>query len=58
MKNPIEFIGGVQRGDMVKYYEIADIFVLPTLGDNFPLTVLEAMACKVPIVATSVWRDT
>ena len=54
VKVPIEFTGGVQRNDMVKFYALADIFVLPTLGDNFPLTVLEAMACRVPIVATSV----
>ena len=54
VKVPIEFTGGVQRKDMVKFYALADIFVLPTLGDNFPLTVLEAMACRVPIVATSV----
>ena len=51
---PIEFTGGVERKDIAKFYALADIFVLPTLGDNFPLTVLEAMACKVPIVATSV----
>jgi glycosyltransferase involved in cell wall biosynthesis len=32
----------------------SDVFVLPTLEDNFPLTILEAMMLQLPIVATSV----
>ena len=50
----ITFAEGVMRDEMRGYYHLADIFVLPTLGDNSPLTILEAMACKTPIVATSV----
>lgn len=50
----VTFVGGVAREDMRKYYAIADIFVLPTIGDNSPITILEAMACKTPIVATRV----
>jgi len=32
-------------------YAAADIFILPSLEDNFPNTVLEAMSCGVPVVA-------
>jgi glycosyltransferase involved in cell wall biosynthesis len=31
-------------------YNLADIFVIPTLQDNFPNTVLEAMAAGTPVV--------
>jgi glycosyltransferase involved in cell wall biosynthesis len=32
----------------------ADVYVLPTLADNFPYTILEAMACGTPVIATNV----
>ena len=32
-------------------YSAADIFVLPSLADNFPNTALEAIACGIPVAA-------
>lgn len=51
---PIKFVGRISRNDMSKYYNQSDLFLLPTLADNSPLTIIEAMACKVPIIATDV----
>lgn len=38
------------RESLVKLYSAADVFVNPTLEDNFPTTNLEAMACGTPVV--------
>ena len=35
---------------MAQYYSSADMYIFPTLADNAPLTVLEAMACGLPVV--------
>jgi len=37
--------------DIVKAYNAADVFVLPSLEDNLPNTIMEASACGTPTVA-------
>lgn len=38
------------RNKISEIYNIADIFCISSLDDNFPTTVLEALACGVPVV--------
>ncbi|QBO59675.1 glycosyltransferase [Chryseobacterium salivictor] len=35
---------------LAEYYSLADIFLNPTLEDNFPTTNLEALACGTPVI--------
>lgn len=41
----------VDRDELVAFYNAADLFVNPTLADNFPTVNLEAQACGCPVVA-------
>lgn len=38
--------------DMRKFYQSLDLFVMPTRGEGFGLTPLEAMACGCPVAVT------
>lgn len=40
-----------QQEDIIKAYQQADVFVIPSLQDNLPNTVMESLACGVPVVA-------
>lgn len=48
---PIGYVSDTQK--IIDVYNAADLFVLPSLEDNLPNTVMEAMACGVPCVGFS-----
>lgn len=44
----VEVIGSVDHYDLGRYYQAADLLVLPSVGEGFPLVVQEAMSCGTP----------
>jgi N-acetyl-alpha-D-glucosaminyl L-malate synthase BshA len=48
----VEMIG--ETDDVIGLLSEADVFLLPSLQESFGLSALEAMACGVPVVASSV----
>jgi glycosyltransferase involved in cell wall biosynthesis len=51
----VKFLSKKQEEELITYYQIADIFILPSYYDSFPLASLEAMACgAIPIVTPTV----
>lgn len=49
---PVQWEGSVPRGEVERHYAAADVFLLPTLSDGFALTQLEALAWRLPVIAT------
>jgi glycosyltransferase involved in cell wall biosynthesis len=48
----IRWVGPVAQDTVRSYYERADVFILPTLSDGFALTQLEALAYRLPVIAS------
>ena len=52
---PVHALGYVNgEQNLAQVYNAADVFVLPSLEDNLPNTLMEALACGVPCVAFNV----
>lgn len=54
VEDNVSFLGAKPHEEISLWLNAADIFVLPSLSEGFPLVIPEAMMCGVPIVATDV----
>ena len=52
LQDSVEFTGAVQ--DVHVYLQASDIFVFPTESEAFGISLIEAMACGLPVVASKV----
>ncbi|MEM5947473.1 glycosyltransferase family 4 protein [Spirochaetia bacterium 38H-sp] len=50
----VDFCGVLDRDKLRKLYQSSDIFVLPSRKDNGPNSLLEAMSCGLPVIASNV----
>lgn len=59
---PVEFAGKVDQDELVRTYQRAHVFVLPSFYEGLPLVVIEALACGCRVVVTDLpgireWLD-
>ena len=54
LESSIKFMGVV--GDVLPYYGIADVFLLPSSSEGVSIALLEAMSCGLPVVASEYSR--
>ena len=50
----VRFTGRVPPAEIARYYDEADFYLQTSSIDNMPLSVLEAFACGLPVIATNV----
>jgi len=54
LEGKVVLLGHVDPGQLVRLYQNATIFLMPSHYEGLPTTLLEAAACGLPIVATAV----
>ncbi|MEZ5504071.1 MAG: glycosyltransferase family 4 protein [Halioglobus sp.] len=54
VQDRVFFLGRLERPEVVALYQSADVMLNPALVDNMPNSVLEALACGVPVISTNV----
>ena len=52
LENNVEILGPLYETEKFKIYYDSDIFAFPTYFDAFPLVILEAMQCELPIITS------
>jgi glycosyltransferase involved in cell wall biosynthesis len=52
--NAVEFKGVLPREQLAAEFQEANVFCLPSLREGFPMSLIEAMAFSLPVVATPV----
>ncbi|MEQ9091548.1 MAG: glycosyltransferase [Balneola sp.] len=52
--NNVELIPAVSPKELIKYYQAADFYILPSRREGFNVSILEAVSCGLPLVCTKV----
>ncbi len=54
ISDKVHFTGYVEQDDLPVIYNLADVFIYPSVYEGFGLPVLEAMACGTPVISSNV----
>ncbi|MCB0748066.1 MAG: glycosyltransferase, partial [Ignavibacteriae bacterium] len=54
INNNVKFLGNLDEDSIVKYYNSADVFCLPSKSEGLPNVIIESLLCGTPVVASSV----
>ncbi len=54
LEDNIIFTGSLSKSQIIEYYQNATIFALPSYREGFPTSLMEAMSCGIPSIATNV----
>lgn len=51
----VTVVGTIPEGEKADYYNLADVFVLPSKFEGFGIVFVEALACGIPVIATDAY---
>ncbi len=55
LQKEVVLTGSMTGDDLIKFYNAADLFVLPSLHESFGLPILEAMGCGTPVITSNIY---
>lgn len=53
LQNNVDFLDQISGSNLIKLYKSSSIFVLPSIYEGLPLTLLEAWAAKIPAIVSN-----
>lgn len=52
LSESVVFTGAVSEADKVEFYNLADIYILPSKFEGFGIVFIEALSCGIPVIAS------
>jgi len=53
-RHKVTYLGTIPQQELIRIYQKASIFILPSFWEAFPVTILEALSCETPVITTPV----
>ena len=47
------FTGRIGEDEKIDHYRLADLYVMPSMGEGFGIVILEALACGIPVIGST-----
>lgn len=57
LENHVYFAGSINENEMAKYLNAADIYVSTSLSDGTSVSLIEAMACGLPVIVSDIYGN-
>lgn len=54
VRDLVVFAGKIDEAEKADHYRLADLYVMPSKGEGFGFVFLEALACGVPVIASTI----
>ena len=54
LENCVSYLGKPDKSTLIQIYNAADMLIAPSLHEGFGITLLEAMACGIPVITSKV----
>jgi len=54
IEDHVVFLSGLPDEVLFNYYKLAEIYILPSLSEGLPTTILEAMYFETPVISTDI----
>lgn len=53
IRDKVIFHGAIQRPEVIRFFEEADLFMLPSISEGLGMVLLEAQAMRIPVISTT-----